>query len=90
MGELLDGLEVDPGSGRAVFRQIADHLRVAIQDGRLAEALSCLRGTTDRALRGRPGAPSAEQAHGHRPLAKSALSATQLNRTVVAYRYDDA
>ena len=28
---------LDPGSDRAVFRQIADHLREAIERGRLAE-----------------------------------------------------
>ncbi len=37
MGAVLDGLAVDPGSDRAVFRQIADQLRAAIQDGNLGE-----------------------------------------------------
>ena len=37
MSSVLDGLAVDPGSDRAVFRQIADQLRVAIQAGRLNE-----------------------------------------------------
>jgi GntR family transcriptional regulator len=37
MSSVLDGLAVDPGSDRAVFRQIADQLRVAIQAGRLSE-----------------------------------------------------
>jgi GntR family transcriptional regulator len=37
VGGVLDGLAVDPASDRAVFRQIADHLRAAIQDGRLGE-----------------------------------------------------
>jgi GntR family transcriptional regulator len=34
---MLDGLAVDPASDRAVFRQIADQLRAAIQTGRLNE-----------------------------------------------------
>jgi GntR family transcriptional regulator len=37
MSSVLDGLAVDPGSDRAVFRQIADQMRVAIQAGRLNE-----------------------------------------------------
>ena len=37
MSSVLDGLAVDPGSDRAVFRQIADQLRAAIQNGRLSE-----------------------------------------------------
>jgi GntR family transcriptional regulator len=37
MGSVLDALAVDPASDRAVFRQIADQLRAAIQDGRLTE-----------------------------------------------------
>src|SRR6516165_3804854 len=37
MSSMLDGLAVDPGSDRAVFRQIADQLRAAIQSGRLSE-----------------------------------------------------
>jgi GntR family transcriptional regulator len=37
MNSVLDDLAVDPGSDRAVFRQIADQLRVAIQAGRLSE-----------------------------------------------------
>jgi GntR family transcriptional regulator len=37
MSSVLDGLSVDPGSDRAVFRQIADQLRTAIQAGRLGE-----------------------------------------------------
>ena len=37
MSSMLDGLAVDPGSDRAVFRQIADQLRAAIQNGRLSE-----------------------------------------------------
>jgi GntR family transcriptional regulator len=37
MSGLLDGLAVDPASDRAVFRQIADHLRAAIREGRLKE-----------------------------------------------------
>jgi GntR family transcriptional regulator len=37
MSGVLDGLAVDPGSDRAVFRQIADQLRAAIQAGRLDE-----------------------------------------------------
>ena len=37
MSSVLDGLAVDPASDRAVFRQIADQLRSAIQNGRLNE-----------------------------------------------------
>ncbi len=37
MSSVLDGLAVDPGSDRAVFRQIADQLRAAIESGRLSE-----------------------------------------------------
>lgn len=37
MTSVLDGLAVDPSSDRAVFRQIADQLRAAIQSGRLSE-----------------------------------------------------
>ena len=37
MISVLDGLALDPGSDRAVFRQIADQLRAAIQAGRLNE-----------------------------------------------------
>ena len=37
MSTVLDGLAVDPASDRAVFRQIADQLRTAIQDGHLSE-----------------------------------------------------
>jgi len=37
MSSVLDGLAVDPGSDRAVFRQIADQLRATIQNGRLSE-----------------------------------------------------
>ena len=37
MGTLLDGLAVDTASDRAVFRQIADQLRAAIQDGSVSE-----------------------------------------------------
>jgi GntR family transcriptional regulator len=37
MSSMLDGLAVDPGSDRAVFRQIADQLRAAIENGRLSE-----------------------------------------------------
>jgi GntR family transcriptional regulator len=37
MGSVLDGLAVDPVSDRAVFRQIADQLRAAIQNGSLTE-----------------------------------------------------
>jgi len=37
MSSVLDGLAVDPGSDRAVFRQIADQLRSTIQNGRLSE-----------------------------------------------------
>lgn len=37
MGSALDGMRVDPASDRAVFRQIADHLRAAIETGRLTE-----------------------------------------------------
>ena len=35
MSSVLDGLAVDPASDRAVFRQIADQLRMMIRDGRL-------------------------------------------------------
>jgi GntR family transcriptional regulator len=37
LSSVLDGLAVDPASDRAVFRQIADQLRTAIQNGRLSE-----------------------------------------------------
>jgi GntR family transcriptional regulator len=37
LSSVLDGLAVDPANDRAVFRQIADQLRTAIQDGRLSE-----------------------------------------------------
>jgi DNA-binding FadR family transcriptional regulator len=37
MSSMLDGLAVDPGSDRAVFRQIADQLRAVIQNGQLSE-----------------------------------------------------
>ena len=37
MSGVLDGLAVDPASDRAVFRQIADQLRTAIEKGRLKE-----------------------------------------------------
>jgi GntR family transcriptional regulator len=37
MSSVLDGLAVDPGSDRAVFRQIADQLRATIENGRLSE-----------------------------------------------------
>jgi GntR family transcriptional regulator len=37
MSSVLDGMAVDPASDRAVFRQIADQLRAAIQNGRLNE-----------------------------------------------------
>lgn len=37
MGSVLDGLTLNPASDRAVFRQIADHLRRAIEQGRLGE-----------------------------------------------------
>jgi GntR family transcriptional regulator len=37
LSSVLDGLAVNPASDRAVFRQIADQLRTAIQDGRLSE-----------------------------------------------------
>ena len=37
MSDVLAGLAVDPASDRAVFRQIADQLRAAIEQGKLAE-----------------------------------------------------
>lgn len=37
MSDVLSGLAVDPASDRAVFRQIADQLRAAIEAGKLAE-----------------------------------------------------
>lgn len=37
MSSVLDGLALDPGSDRAVFRQIADQLRAVIENGRLSE-----------------------------------------------------
>jgi GntR family transcriptional regulator len=37
MSSVLHGLVVDPASDRAVFRQIADQLRTAVQVGRLSE-----------------------------------------------------
>ena len=37
MSSVLDGLAVDPGSDRAVFRQIADQLRATIENGLLSE-----------------------------------------------------
>jgi GntR family transcriptional regulator len=37
VSDVLSGLAVDPASDRAVFRQIADQLRIAIEMGKLAE-----------------------------------------------------
>lgn len=37
MGDVLSGLAVDTASDRAVFRQIADQIRTAIESGKLAE-----------------------------------------------------